>query len=183
MSPPQDTVQRGPPQTWTGGASSPRSSRVQQVSPATSVSACFSNSVALPQHGHVGAGVSSGSGCCDGWRHPGSSHPRQSRKGWPAKIRGEDGRQPAGDGETLKNKTKKILFFFISLNLVWFALAAVLGWQNCWQQHWRASAEHSAESSAARSSERSQGLRPPSAAEVSVGMQHNWCFTCRTNKA
>lgn len=81
------------------------SSWKQQVWPATGVSACLrlSTTSAVPQHGHVGAGVASGSGCCDGWRHPGSSHPRQSGQGWPpARIRGEDGRQPAGDGENLK---------------------------------------------------------------------------------
>lgn len=48
MPPPQDTVQRGPPQTRTGGVSSPRSSRVQQVSPATGVSARLRLSNSFP---------------------------------------------------------------------------------------------------------------------------------------
>lgn len=81
----------------------------QQVWPASSVSGCLrlSTSSAVPQHGHIGAGVPSGSVCCDGWRHPGSSHSRQSGQEWPpARIRGEDSRQPAGDGEKLKKKNK-----------------------------------------------------------------------------
>lgn len=108
-----------------------RSSWKQQVWPATGVSACLrlSTSSAVLQHGHVSAGVSSRSGCCDGWRHPGSSHPRQSGQGWPpARIWGEDGWQPAGDGENLKKSP--ILFHFTKPHLRklcnWFDLVWLL---------------------------------------------------------
>lgn len=98
---------------------------------------CCLTSSSVPRHGHSDTGDTFGSGCGDGWRQPGSSHPRQpGQRRHPARLGGEHARQFAGAGETqiFPNQFKlSIVYHMLDCQVIFFPPNRVELWFFFWQ--------------------------------------------------